>query len=81
MALFESLGYLVSRNDTTTIIAAERNDEDEYRDITLILNGSVISIHRLVASSPVQVVVFFLCENTKVSWVIILWIAVFVVYL
>jgi hypothetical protein len=53
MALFESLGYLVTRDDTTTIIAAERNDQDEYRDITLIPSGSVISVHTLMAGSPV----------------------------
>ena len=33
MALFNSLGYLIARDDTTTIIAAEHNDQEEYRDI------------------------------------------------
>ena len=47
MALFSSLGYLVVRDGTTTIIAAEQNDQGEYRDITLIPSGSVVSIHNL----------------------------------
>ena len=47
MALFESVGYLVSRDDTTTIIAGEQNDEEEYRDITLIPTGSIVSVRRL----------------------------------
>jgi len=47
MAVFESLGYLVSRDSTTTVIAAEHNDEGEYRDITLIPTGTIISISRL----------------------------------
>lgn len=52
MALFESLGYLVSRDKTTTIIAGEYNDECQYRDITLIPSGSIISIRKLTPSSP-----------------------------
>jgi len=48
MALFKSLGYLIARDDTTTILAAEYNDQEEYRDITLIPSGSVISIKRLI---------------------------------
>ena len=44
MATFESMGYLILRDETTTIIAAEYNDEGQYRDITLIPSGSVISI-------------------------------------
>ena len=53
MASFRSLGYLVSRDKITTIIAAECNDQDEYRDVTLIPSGSVISIHNLVPGSLV----------------------------
>lgn len=52
MALFESVGYLVSRDDTTTIIAGEQNDEEEYRDITLIPTGSIVSVRRL-STGPV----------------------------
>ena len=51
MALFRSLGYLITRDNITTIIAAEHNDQEEYRDITLIPSGSVISIHKLVTRS------------------------------
>ena len=51
MALFESMGYLVSRDAQTTIIASERNDEGEYRDITLIPSGSIASIRRLFLGS------------------------------
>ena len=50
MALFESAGYLVSQDDETTIIAAERNDENEYRDVTLIPTGTIISIRRLTVT-------------------------------
>ncbi len=48
MALFKSLGYLVTRDDTTTVLAAETNDQEEYRDITLIPSGSIISISKLL---------------------------------
>ena len=48
MCLFNSLGYLVSKDDTTTVIAGEYNNEGEYRDITLIPTGSIISVKRLV---------------------------------
>lgn len=51
MALFESLGYLVSRDKATTIIAEEYNDECQYRDITLIPSGAIISIRKLIARS------------------------------
>lgn len=53
MALFESVGYLVSQDDATTVIASERNEENEYRDITLIPTGSVVSVRRLVPGSLV----------------------------
>ena len=53
MASFRSLGYLVFRDKITTVIAAECNDQDEYRDVTLIPSGSVISIHKLATSSLV----------------------------
>ena len=44
MCLFKSLGYLLSQDDITTRIAAEMNNEGEYRDITLIPTGSIVSI-------------------------------------
>lgn len=53
MALFESVGYLVSRDGTTTVIAAEHNDEEQYRDITLIPTGSIVSVRRLSTGSSV----------------------------
>jgi len=51
MALFESVGYLLSSDKTTTVIAAEANDQEEFRDITLIPTGSVLSVVDLVTSS------------------------------
>ena len=51
MALFKSLGYLIARDNITTILAAEHNDQKEYRDITLIPSGSVVSIQKLTPSS------------------------------
>ncbi len=51
MCLFDSLGYLVSKDDTTTVIAGEYNNEGEFRDITLIPSGSIISIRRLSPST------------------------------
>jgi len=53
MATFESMGHLISRDATTTIIAAEYNDADDYRDITLIPSGSITSIRRLTLGSLV----------------------------
>ena len=53
MCLFTSLGYLLSQDKITTRIAAEKNNEDEYRDITLIPTGSIVSIVEL---SPITVV-------------------------
>lgn len=53
MSEFESLGYLISKTELTTIIAAERNNDGEYRDITLIPTGSIQSIQDLVPSSAV----------------------------
>ena len=47
MSLFESLGYLIARDNVRTVIAAERNDEDEYRDITFIPTGSILSMTKL----------------------------------
>lgn len=47
MVVFESVGYLVRRDATTTIIAGETNDEKGYGDITLIPTGSIISIRSI----------------------------------
>ena len=47
MALFNSLGYLIASDKITTILAGEFNNENEYRDITLIPTGSIISIKKL----------------------------------
>ena len=55
MAVFESIGYLISRDATTTIIAAEHNDEGDYRDVTLIPSGSIESIRKLSLSSVLGV--------------------------
>ncbi len=53
MCLFSSIGSLIAKNETTTIIDAERNDEGEYRDITLIPTGPIVSIRELIAGSVV----------------------------
>ncbi len=53
MCLFESLGYLINRDKVTTRIAAEINDEGQYRDITLIPTGSIISVQELSTISSV----------------------------
>lgn len=50
MALFESIGYLLFADKITTMIAAEANDQEEFRDITLIPTGSVLSVRELTAS-------------------------------
>ena len=47
MCLFKSLGYLLSQDDIITRIAGETNNEGEYRDITLIPTGSIVSIVEL----------------------------------
>lgn len=56
MALFNSLGYLIASDKITTILAAELNNENEYRDITLIPTGSIISIKKLKLAGrlPIQ---------------------------
>jgi hypothetical protein len=48
MAIFSSLGYLIVKDKVTTVLAAECNNEKEYRDITLIPTGSIISIKKLL---------------------------------
>ena len=53
MCLFASVGYLVSQDDTTTIVASEHNDEQEYRDLTLIPTGSIKTVRRLSLGSVV----------------------------
>lgn len=49
MDIFSSLGYLVTKDKITTVLAAELNNENEYRDITLIPTGSIISIKKLAS--------------------------------
>ena len=44
MCLFKSLGYMISKDRIITRIASELNDLGEYRDITLIPTGSIVSI-------------------------------------
>jgi hypothetical protein len=51
MAFFKSVGYLISKDELNTTIAAEWNNEGEYRDITLIPSGSIVCIHELMPSS------------------------------
>lgn len=51
MCLFNSLGYLIEKNSTTTTIAAEHNNEGEYRDITLIPTGSIVAIKELISGA------------------------------
>jgi len=53
MCLFESLGYVLSKDETTTRIAAERNNEGQYRDVTLIPTGSIVSIVELTPTPAV----------------------------
>ena len=47
MCLFTTLGYLLEKDDITTIIAEEYNDEGDYRNIMLIPTGSIISIQNM----------------------------------
>lgn len=47
MCIFKSLGYLISKDRITTRIAAEHSNEGDYRDITLIPTGSIISIKKM----------------------------------
>ena len=44
MCLFTTLGYLIGKNEITTIIAEEYNDEGDYRNIMLITTDSIVSI-------------------------------------
>ncbi len=51
MQKFETIGYLLLKDSTTTILAFERNNEGQYRDIILIPSGSIGSIQRLSLGS------------------------------
>lgn len=51
--VFESLGYLIQKDDKATVVAHEITGSGEYRDVLLIPSGSVISIHELITSSSV----------------------------
>jgi hypothetical protein len=48
MDTFESLGYLIEKNDQATIIAHEITGEGEYRDVLLVPSGAVLLIEELV---------------------------------
>jgi len=48
MDIFDSIGYLISKDKITVRIAHEITDSGEYRDILLIPSGSVILIDELV---------------------------------
>lgn len=48
MSKFSSLGFLVGQDKETTILAAEQDDDGDYRDISLIPTTSIISIRPLV---------------------------------
>ncbi len=47
MSVFESIGYLVSKTKLATIIATERNNDGEYRSLTIIPTGSIQSMNNL----------------------------------
>jgi len=51
---FESLGYLIEKNDQIIKIAHEVTGEGEYRDVLLIPSGSVISIYELVGQGDAK---------------------------
>ena len=51
MQEFETIGYLLLRDSTTTILASERNNEGQYRNIILIPSGSIGSIQGLSLGS------------------------------
>jgi len=47
MDMFESLGYLIERNDRATIMAHEVTDKGDYRDVLLIPSGSIVLMEEL----------------------------------
>lgn len=51
MCRFNSLGYLIAKDNITTVIAGEYNDEGEYRDITLIPTGSIVTVKELISGA------------------------------
>ena len=53
MCRFNSLGYLIAKENITTILPGEYNNEGEYRDITLIPTGSIVTIKELVSGALV----------------------------
>jgi hypothetical protein len=50
-ATFNALGVLVSKDEQTVVLASEFNDEGQFRDVSLIPTGCIISIRRLVLGS------------------------------
>ena len=53
MDRFESLGYLIDKDDRATIVAHEITDKGDYRDVLLIPSGSIVSMDELVARPSV----------------------------
>ena len=49
-AVFETVGHFISRDSNTIIVAGERNDEGQYRDVSLIPTGMVTSVVRLTVT-------------------------------
>ena len=53
MSVFETVGYLISKTALATIIATERNNDGEYRSITIIPTGSIQDTKNLELVSAV----------------------------
>lgn len=51
MQEFKTIGYLLLKDSTTTMLASERNNEGQYRQIILIPSGSISSIQGLSLGS------------------------------
>ena len=47
MSVFDTVGYLVSKTKLATIVATERNNDGEYRSLTIIPTGSIQSMSKL----------------------------------
>lgn len=53
MSIFESVGYLISKTEIATIIASECDNNGEYRNVTLIPTGSILSVNKIELVSAV----------------------------
>lgn len=56
MSRFSSLGFLIDQDKKTTIFATEMDEDDDFRDVTVIPTTSIISIQPIVPGTKNKLV-------------------------